>query len=65
MSGYVVEASVAIKWFIQEIHFEVAVQAKSLRQWLHVPAFLTLEIGNVRLRRFGETNSPERTARRF
>ncbi|NGZ99261.1 MAG: PIN domain nuclease [Nitrospira sp. WS110] len=47
MSGYVVDASVAIKWFIPEIHFEAAMQAKSLRQQLHVPAFLTLELGNV------------------
>lgn len=47
MSGYVVDASVAIKWFIPEIHSEAAVQARGLRQRLHVPAFLTLEIGNV------------------
>jgi len=47
VSGYVVDASVAIKWFIPEIHSEAAVQAKSVRQQLHVPAFLTLELGNV------------------
>lgn len=47
MSGYVVDASVAIKWFIPEIHSEAAVQARRLRQRLHVPAFFTLELGNV------------------
>ncbi|MDH4185980.1 MAG: type II toxin-antitoxin system VapC family toxin, partial [Nitrospira sp.] len=47
MSGYVVDASVAIKWFLPEIHSESAVQARRLRRRLHVPAFLTLELGNV------------------
>ncbi len=47
MSGYVVDASVAIKWFIPEIHSEAAVQARRLRGRLHVPAFLQLELGNV------------------
>ena len=47
MSGYVVDASVAIKWFIPEIHSEAALQAKLLRQRLHVPAFMTMELGNV------------------
>jgi predicted nucleic acid-binding protein len=47
VSGYVVDASVAIKWFIPEIHSEAAVQARRLRQRLHVPASFTLELGNV------------------
>ncbi len=47
MSGYIVDASVAIKWFIPEIHSEVALQARRLRDRLHVPAFMTLELGNV------------------
>ena len=47
MSGYVVDASVAIKWFIPEIHSEAALQAKQLRQRLHVPAFITMELGSV------------------
>ncbi|MBI5314775.1 MAG: type II toxin-antitoxin system VapC family toxin [Nitrospirae bacterium] len=47
MSGYVVDASVAIKWFIPEIHSEAALQATRLRQLLHVPAFITMELGNV------------------
>lgn len=47
MNGYVVDASVVIKWFIPEIHSEAAVQARWLRQRLHVPTFLQLELGNV------------------
>lgn len=47
MSGYVLDASVAIKWFIPEVHSEAALQAKRLRQLLHVPAFITMELGNV------------------
>ena len=47
MSGYVVDASVAIKWFIPEIHSEAALQVRRSHERLHVPAFMTLELGNV------------------
>lgn len=47
MSGYVVDASVAIKWFLPEIHSEAALRVKWLRNRLHVPGFLTLELGSV------------------
>lgn len=47
MSGYVVDASVAIKWFIPEIHSEASLQTRRLRSRLHVPAFMMLELGNV------------------
>lgn len=47
MSGYVVDASVAIKWFIPEIHSEAAVLARRSCRRLHVPVFMTLELGNV------------------
>ena len=47
MSGYVVDASVVIKWFIPETHSEVALHARRSRDRLHVPAFMTLELGNV------------------
>jgi predicted nucleic acid-binding protein len=43
----VVDASIVIKWFIPEIHSEAAMQARRLRQRLHVPGFLALELGNV------------------
>ena len=41
------DASVAIKWFLPAIHSEAALRVKWLRQRLHVPAFLSLELGNV------------------
>ena len=47
MSGYVVDASVAIKWFIPEIHSEAALQVRMSRDRLHAPAFMTLQLGNV------------------
>ncbi|WHZ24403.1 MAG: hypothetical protein OJF47_003515 [Nitrospira sp.] len=47
MSGYIVDASVAIKWFIPEIHSEAANLVRRARHRLHVPAFLALELGNV------------------
>ncbi|THJ25155.1 MAG: type II toxin-antitoxin system VapC family toxin [Nitrospira sp. CG24E] len=47
MSGYVVDASVAIKWFIPEVHSDVALRARRSRERLHVPAFMTLELGSV------------------
>ncbi len=47
MKGYVIDASVAIKWFIPEIHSEVALHASRLQARLHVPAFIQLEVGSV------------------
>lgn len=47
MSGYVVDASVAIKWFVPEIHSDAALRARHGGYRLHVPAFMMLELGNV------------------
>ena len=47
MNRYVVDASVAIKWFLPEIHSEAALRLRRSRYRLHVPAFITLELGNV------------------
>ena len=47
MNRYVVDASVAIKWFLPEIHSEAALRLRRLRYRLHVPSFITLELGNV------------------
>ena len=47
MSRYVVDASVVIKWFIPEIHSEDALQVRHSHYRLHVPALITLELGNV------------------
>lgn len=64
MSGYVVDGSVVIKWFIPEIHSESAMQAARLRQRLHDPHFMTLELGNVvakKIRRGGLTRADGKT----
>lgn len=47
MSRYVVDASVAIKWFIPEIYSEAAIRLHSTIYHLHAPAFIMLELGNV------------------
>lgn len=47
MRRYVVDASIAIKWFIPEIHSDAALRLRHGEHRLHVPAFLTLELGNV------------------
>jgi predicted nucleic acid-binding protein len=44
---YVVDASVALKWFVPEIHSDAALRARHGGYRLHAPAFLLLELGNV------------------
>lgn len=51
MNRYVVDASVAIKWFLPEIHSEAALRLGNSRCRLHVPALMTLELGNVLAKR--------------
>ncbi len=47
MSVFAVDASVAIKWFVPEIHSEAALRLRHPDYALHVPKFLRLEIGNT------------------
>ena len=47
MTRYVVDASVGIKWFLPEIHYEAAGRLQLLYASLHVPAFFHLELSNV------------------
>ncbi|MEP6888756.1 MAG: type II toxin-antitoxin system VapC family toxin [Nitrospirales bacterium] len=47
MSRYVVDASVAIKWFLPETHSEAALRLQHSDHRLHAPAFVMLELGNV------------------
>ncbi len=56
MTAYVIDASVILKWFVPEEHSEPALRLKRTDARLHAPAFLTLEVGNVLLkkRRRGE-----------
>lgn len=47
MRRYVIDASVAIKWFVPEIHSDAALRAQRRGTHLHSPAFMVLELGNV------------------
>ncbi|UVT14633.1 MAG: type II toxin-antitoxin system VapC family toxin [Nitrospira sp.] len=47
MTAYVLDASVVVKWFIPEAHSEGALRLKGRDARLHAPAVLTLELGNV------------------
>ncbi len=47
MRRYVIDASVAIKWFVPEIHSDAALRAQHSGTHLHIPAFMVLELGNV------------------
>ena len=47
MSLYVVDTSVAVKWFIPEVHSEAAARLQSSNHQLHIPAFSIIEFGNV------------------
>jgi predicted nucleic acid-binding protein len=44
---YVVDASIAVKWFIPETHSQSASSFQYTSYGLHVPAFFMLELGNV------------------
>ncbi len=47
MTLYVVDASVAAKWFLPEIHTEAALRPRHPDCRLHVPALFDLEFSNV------------------
>jgi len=47
MTILAVDASVAIKWFIPEVHSEAALRLRNPDYTLHVPEFMRLEIGNI------------------
>jgi len=47
MNVFVVDASVAIKWFVPEIHSEAALRLKKANYDLHVPNLLRIEVGNT------------------
>jgi predicted nucleic acid-binding protein len=47
VNACVVDASVAVKWFLPEIHWEAAWRLRDSQIALQVPAFFELEFGNV------------------
>ncbi len=44
---FVVDSSVAIKWFVPEIHTVEAIRVRAAGRSLHAPAFIDVEMGNV------------------
>ncbi len=63
MSHYVVDASVAVKWCIPEVHSDAAIRLRDETHALHVPTFFTLEFANAlckKMRR-GELTRAEAT----
>ncbi len=51
MSVFVVDASVAVKWFLHEKHFEAARRLRDPRHRLCAPGFFLLEMDSVFCRR--------------
>jgi predicted nucleic acid-binding protein len=47
VSQYVVDASVAVKWFIPEVYSDEAIRLRTQGHTLHVPAFFALEFSNA------------------
>ena len=47
MSVYVVDASVALKWYVPEVHTEDALRILEPGNVLHVPDLLHAEVGNI------------------
>ena len=52
MSLFVVDASVAIKWFLPEIHSDAALRLLAGQHTLHAPDLIFSEFGNVLWKRF-------------
>lgn len=47
MSGYVADASVAVKWYVPEIHSDEALRLLEPGNELHVPDLMLAEVGNI------------------
>ena len=47
MRVYVVDASMAVKWFLPEIPSVAALRLRNPSRRLHMPAFFVLEVGNT------------------
>jgi predicted nucleic acid-binding protein len=64
VSRYIIDAGVAIKWFVPEIHSDDALRARQDSYRLHIPAFMLLEFGNVLTKKIRrqELSPPEANA---
>ncbi len=61
MTAYVVDASVALKWYVPEVHAEDALRVLEPGNELHVPDLFHAEVGNIlwKKSRRGELSSGE------
>lgn len=59
----VVDASVAVKWFLPEAHEEAAAKLLSGKERLVAPALIRLEVTGAIIRRFREGHLSEKKAR--
>ncbi|HWP57661.1 MAG TPA: type II toxin-antitoxin system VapC family toxin [Candidatus Acidoferrales bacterium] len=62
MSVFVVDASVAVKWFFPEIHSDAALRLLLPRHTLHAPDLIFSEFGNVLWKRFRKNEISENEA---
>ncbi len=63
MSSFVVDASVAVKWFVPEIHAEFADRLLTGDHDLHVPDLLFSEFGNILWKKVGRGEMTAEEAR--
>lgn len=63
MSVLVVDASVAAKWFFNEVHSADALQYLTADNQLHAPDFILLELDNLVCKRFRRSEITESEAR--
>ncbi len=61
MSVYVVDASVAVKWYVPEVHADHAATLLNVENELHAPDLLLAEFGNILWKKFvrGELTDSE------
>jgi predicted nucleic acid-binding protein len=61
VSAYVADASVAVKWYVPEIHSDEALRLLEPGNELHVPDLMHAEVGNIlwKKSRRGELTAPE------
>jgi len=65
MNLYVVDASVAAKWFFEEIHAEASQQLLEDRYYLHAPDFFLMEIDSLLCKRIRRKEINEREGQKI
>ena len=58
MSIYVVDASVAIKWYVREVYEAEAIRLRDSGASLHVPEFVDIEMSAIVWKLIGRNNLP-------